>query len=415
MFLEEKPRNKQFETRLNVLLVTNIPFHKNPGKIIWTLKKLSQNCGGKFFKVGPNKAVIHFPTANAAAKAQKQMNKKIVYSEELSVTFHSGADFCACVCPFKRSNIQISIIKTERKIEQKNNFIAPSCSNFHLLETPALDNNIVSSLNNYIFEEYANTDESLMPCEQCMGNLQCLLQNIITLLKENGSEIRMFFFTFLYEEKYGIILCTSDYGFESIDSMLKHFPYHFKIKGKRLNRTIFLTSDRMDILNDFIRSYTSKPIIKSNMKGGYGLTSSRRTSVRSQKQRGKSSFDSKPSVSRKGFSLTSSEIPTIYDLHRRKKSFLHLKSVDEMCSFSSSSKYHAFGLASSNRESSFKTTKESLKTSFEKTISPSEVFSDFPIKLSSTLKDENKDFNIEEKFQFIQKKTYLKIVYQMII
>lgn len=104
------------DTRLNLLLVTNWPINLNTGKIICILKKLSRDCGGRVFKVmGKYKAVIHFPTLDAAVKAQKQMHKQCVHGKEISVTFYCGIGPDIIASPFKRNKIQTSSINSRSK------------------------------------------------------------------------------------------------------------------------------------------------------------------------------------------------------------------------------------------------------------------------------------------------------------
>ena len=47
----------------------------------------------------------------------------------------------------------------------------------------------------------------------------------------------------LFHQKYGIHLCSFDYGFQSITSMLEHFSDYFTVKGKKQKRTISLVSE----------------------------------------------------------------------------------------------------------------------------------------------------------------------------
>lgn len=73
---------------------------------------------------------------------------------------------------------------------------------------------------------------------------QLLARDMIILLQENGFQILLNTFGNLFQQKYGIPLCVTDYGFKSMTSMLEHFPEYFIIsKGKKQKRFVCLNSE----------------------------------------------------------------------------------------------------------------------------------------------------------------------------
>lgn len=88
----------------------------------------------------------------------------------------------------------------------------------------------------YFFLQVSNGIIQLTP-------VQLLARDIIALLNENGSQISMSSLGTLFHQKYGVPLCSSDYGFQSISSMLEHFSDYFIIKGKKQKRIISLISE----------------------------------------------------------------------------------------------------------------------------------------------------------------------------
>lgn len=76
-----------------------------------------------------------------------------------------------------------------------------------------------------------------------LAPLHLLARDIIILLQENGTQLPLSSLGTLFQQKYGVSLCISDYGFQSMSSMLEHFSDYFVLRGKRQKRVVCLTSE----------------------------------------------------------------------------------------------------------------------------------------------------------------------------
>ncbi|XP_054713490.1 meiosis regulator and mRNA stability factor 1-like [Uloborus diversus] len=83
---------KPSDKRPNELIVSELPINKNVGLLKSQLKKISQNCGGKVMHIKGSRATIRFANAEAAERAQRRMDKEIVYGSEISVNFRNKSD-----------------------------------------------------------------------------------------------------------------------------------------------------------------------------------------------------------------------------------------------------------------------------------------------------------------------------------
>ncbi|XP_046855493.1 meiosis regulator and mRNA stability factor 1-like isoform X2 [Xenia sp. Carnegie-2017] len=83
--IQQSPTSKE-------VLITNLP----PAKQVLLkakLSKLSDNCGGKVVKINGNKAVLHFPNAEAASRARRRLDKEELFGYILLATLLPATNF----------------------------------------------------------------------------------------------------------------------------------------------------------------------------------------------------------------------------------------------------------------------------------------------------------------------------------